>query len=588
MCAVVMMNRRCFLPIIVLLSLLSCRPQSTFSEGRINEVPDFGSGSTQSTDSTSTSMPSTDDTSTDDRMTTTDDTMPPPDDSMTTTDDMMPSTDDSMTMMPVTPPVQPRDFSFMTRDGTMYTGRFDGTSSCVVQGMVIAAALDEVACMTAFEASYQDEFARSLPDRGGCVTYSGVVVSCADRSCRSFSGIPGLAHSCLDGRSLAAAESFGRTEPTESDAGCGGGVGMRLVLGHDGGGICSGDVVSLSQHIDRRLGRLYLGAPFGDGGQAKDMAVIVFDGQNKPFMFTGLVGASERQGHEALEARMQQLLAPDKPDWHPIGSFGRMQFYGMHASMTASNYNVLQHDAMGVPYMAMLGRATAASVRYDGWNGHQLTLMFGMGQGGQTLQEQAFSQHNGMIAMLGYQPFDGMMLRLGALQEKGSLLASSGHGVFALRGGMTLFTDMRVVMPITEDWQGIMRMTIGNTQQHESGGIIDTIDVMTTSFAVGVQRQRLFASDDYLLLHMRQPMRVEDGHLAMRYVSSHDGLATQRYDVTPSGRTLEWGLGYGMPLALPLSSSVTMRVALDYVHEKGHRYDGSDEMVALIGLWGAF
>ena len=79
------------------------------------------------------------------------------------------------------------------------------------------------------------------------------------------------------------------------------------------------------------------------------------------------------------------------------------------------------------------------------------------------------------------------------------------------------------------------------------------MDVVTSSFDLGLLGSHVLEQGDHVLLRAGQPMRVESGSLDLSYVSFRNKNRSsvsnvQRFDVAPSMRSVEFGIGYGMPI----------------------------------------
>ena len=292
-----------------------------------------------------------------------------------------------------------------------------------------------------------------------------------------------------------------------------------------------------------------------------------------------------------------------------LGSrLGRLQLHGMRGihmgikmglsafeSSNAVVYGFLTNTtSFQSPYLGFASGGMAGGARYTLRDGQSFGFVFGEGAGlrddgslpyqdGRTASR---SSRQAMAGMMEYAPHRNLMFHAGFLQENEAVLSSSGDGLFGLNeGSITTFVGMQGYQAFGSDWYGVMSGYMGRTNLASGAvGIVDGLDVVTSSFDIGVVRRGVFLGDDNVLMRFGQPMRVESGSLDVTYVTSRSGLGTHRFDVTPSGRTLEWGVGYG----LSVSSALKARLALDYVLDRGHIRGGRDEMFAVMSLQGDF
>ncbi|MBC6498020.1 MAG: hypothetical protein GDA54_06880, partial [Alphaproteobacteria bacterium GM7ARS4] len=133
------------------------------------------------------------------------------------------------------------------------------------------------------------------------------------------------------------------------------------------------------------------------------------------------------------------------------------------------------------------------------------------------------------------------------------------------------------------DWYALASGYVGRTRLTRTIGRLQGLDVVTSSFDVGFVRRNAWAEDDAVLLRVGQPMRVEGGTLDVS-LRHRRGVLLQRFDVRPSGRTLELGFGYDAML----SERVRMRTMVDYILNPQHSVRRPDELFAIMSIRGAF
>ena len=122
-------------------------------------------------------------------------------------------------------------------------------------------------------------------------------------------------------------------------------------------------------------------------------------------------------------------------------------------------------------------------------------------------------------------------------------------------------------------WQGLAALFAGLTEPaaRDSGWLRLDAPLVSSSFSLGLVATDVWRSRDQLGLVLHQPLRVEYGRATLRRPVGRTParqllLATHPVSLSPSGRTLELGLGYAMPLlGGRLHAAVRLR------HEPGHR-----------------
>ena len=248
---------------------------------------------------------------------------------------------------------------------------------------------------------------------------------------------------------------------------------------------------------------------------------------------------------------------------------------GLHAQGDAMmpSYLLTNRDSFHAPYLSLASSGLGGGMTYRFRNGGHIGFVMGEGTSlnadGTLPQQQQTERPRAFAGMMEYAPHENLMVHMGALQEESTLLASQGSGLFDIQGGTTTFVGVQAKQPISDDWQILVSGYGGRTQLDGSRGIVAGLDVVTSSFDVGLLGSGLLDKGDHLLLRAGQPMRVEMGSLDLSYVSSRRGGATgtQSFSVAPSRRSVEVGVGYGMAVG----KDGHIRFAVDYVHNSGHR-----------------
>ena len=448
-------------------------------------------------------------------------------------------------MTPVMPPVVPsQDFAFTTTRGDMYAGRYDGgTGTCVVQGMMVEAE-NAQDCEMAFEASYGDEVRRYTGPgsfMGTCVTYSGEILTCGVRRCLNFTD-PVSNISCRHGR-FSVGVAGGSSSPTA----------LHGIF----------------------VGRLSLGSSFGDALSDTGLSVLNGDGES----LGGLDGFIDRQ-RDDVSARLSTWLQ-DAPMRASVAITRGVRAFGMRSasSMQAlgmavgrrqdglTKIKMMDEGRFSLPHLPVVARSRgvmAAGLRY-GRRGHELAMAMGQGDGGEAMAMVAYV--NG-----------GFVMRGGVLWEEGRALGTQGIRLFAFAGeSATTFVSVQRGVELMDGWRAVASMAMGRTRIHVSraDSIMRGLDVVSSAFAVRFLGRGVVVAGDTLMVRVGQPLRVEGGDI---------DLAGRGLDATPSGRALEFGVGYGVRL----TGGLTMRTVFDYVRDRGHVRGGRDELFGLMSLQSNF
>ena len=247
------------------------------------------------------------------------------------------------------------------------------------------------------------------------------------------------------------------------------------------------------------------------------------------------------------EGRFMLSVEKDKLRLMGMNNVALSYALGLHGDALAGHKSS-DKNAFHAPYLALASGGISGGISYDtGKNGR---LAFVVGEGTSLNDSE---KARAFAAMVEYAPHRNVMFHAGMLQEDSTLLESDGSGLFDIQGGSTMFFGMQATQRISENWQVLLSGYGGRTQLDGSQGIISDLDVVTSSFDVGVLGSDVMERGDTLLVRVGQPMRVESGTLDVSYVTSRrqDGstiATTQSMSMTPQARAIELNLSYDMPL----------------------------------------
>lgn len=141
-------------------------------------------------------------------------------------------------------------------------------------------------------------------------------------------------------------------------------------------------------------------------------------------------------------------------------------------------------------------------------------------------------------------------LGLSLMREDERMLGLAMQQGFGLAGADSLFVDA------SAGWRSSSGWRFGGTLRHgwttaRGGGVLASGSRVTTSaFAFDLARSDVLAAGDTLAFRVSQPLRVESGGLALLlpvswdYATDSGGYATQRFNLTPSGREIDAELAW--------------------------------------------
>ena len=162
---------------------------------------------------------------------------------------------------------------------------------------------------------------------------------------------------------------------------------------------------------------------------------------------------------------------------------------------------------------------------------------------------------------------DGVKLgfQAGQVNEKGSTLNSSSDGALAFGSdSRTSFVGINAAVPLMQGLALGATYQMGFTQIASSEGSLigDFQGVRSDKFAVALMADDVAAKGDRLTLSVSQPVRVASGSAALTVpvgVTQDGGIinASQRVNLTPSGRQLDIGAGYAFALEGEQSLGIT-------------------------------
>ncbi|MCY4505297.1 MAG: S8 family serine peptidase, partial [Hyphomicrobiales bacterium] len=162
----------------------------------------------------------------------------------------------------------------------------------------------------------------------------------------------------------------------------------------------------------------------------------------------------------------------------------------------------------------------------------------------------------------------------GFVQEEGARAASLGAGAFALSGQHgTWFAGGNTRLNLGGGWAALASGYVGWTPPQPFAGSLlqEASGMLASQFALALAGKDIWQRGDGLSFYLAQPLRVERGSAVLALPQARTPTravvrAPLRFDLAPSGRTLEWGAHYRHE-----HQGEAWGLAAALVQEPGHR-----------------
>ena len=149
----------------------------------------------------------------------------------------------------------------------------------------------------------------------------------------------------------------------------------------------------------------------------------------------------------------------------------------------------------------------------------------------------------------------GLAVQVGWLREPKRLIGSRTQGAFGALNGGTGFAGMSAHARIGSRWSVFAATHLGwsHPQVVGQGLLQDVSPLVSSAFSVGMAGGEFWQRDDRLSLRVSQPLRVEAGHAAFRWVAGRTRhrqvrLREATLNLAPSARQLDVELAYALPV----------------------------------------
>lgn len=237
--------------------------------------------------------------------------------------------------------------------------------------------------------------------------------------------------------------------------------------------------------------------------------------------------------------------------------------FGLHAAGAISPGQFSDSGAFANPYLSFARAGGVAGVAAPAAGGVLRAAAFrGGAQWGALRDADTAQAFGGVLEFQAGGRTRGAALSAGLLREPERLAGSRLRGAFGGGGGRSWFAGASAHGPLAGargGLRGFASLHAGYTRAARAGASQSAMlswqaPLWTSAWAVGVARRGVLAQRDQLSLRLSQPLRVERGRAALRWVSGRNGngaLHMERAELplAPSGRQLEAEISYARDLA---------------------------------------
>ncbi len=326
--------------------------------------------------------------------------------------------------------------------------------------------------------------------------------------------------------------------------------------------------------IPLRESSLRFGTAFGDGPARafSQQEIAAFDTLGAPFWYDlgHLVMPSDRP---LLDAQLRDFMTPHPPDRQEDGAVwrGNTALAGLQFDMrrtparTGSGHALLPDDAVTFTARRLRGIATTAFTTE------------GVGENPRPVSG----------ASIAWRPASSPLgLRAGWLNERGSMLSSTGQGTFGNLAADSVFVGFDLSAE-TGGWRLGGGPEIGMVRPKLDEGIITGLEPLATS-AFAFHASRPVAGSGTLLVSLAQPLRVEAGDAVLSIPTgrTRDGGILRRQltaDLAPTGRQIDLSVRWERPLG-----AGSLRLGTIATRHAGHDEKARPRLSLLAGWRASF
>lgn len=271
------------------------------------------------------------------------------------------------------------------------------------------------------------------------------------------------------------------------------------------------------------------------------------------------LGREDAEQARVLAATVTARIAPGQSfgfGWRQTGSGLAAQLQGRRepaflvASALGSELGANQSDVTAFAFRHMLGRTglTVSAERGDAVTG---PVRFA-----QDLVTRRKSEQMSRFGVALDRRFGAVETGLGLafLREDRTVLGSRFHDAFGGGGAGSVFADARAGWQMAPDWRLGAAGRIGWTRPDRSAMIGSGSRLVSSAWAVDVEKLGVLSKRDALAFRLSQPLRVENGGLnlslpvAYDYATLGTTFGTRALSLTPHGREIMSELAWRGPL----------------------------------------
>jgi subtilisin family serine protease len=251
--------------------------------------------------------------------------------------------------------------------------------------------------------------------------------------------------------------------------------------------------------------------------------------------------------------------------------------------------NVAENTASASFENPYLGLAASTNTNYAGYKDGNVTVRFGSFSGNlneDTLDINAKQGVSGMFSEVNYTKDNkSLSLTLGANNEESSFLGSSSSGALNFgNDNKTVYAGLSGKYEPRKNLKLIATANLGLTKTGDAADslVTDVSDIVSSSFAVGLEANNVANDNDSVQLVVSQPLRVESGSAKLTLpqdINTNGDIiySSSKANLNPSGREID-AEGY---YNLGLSEKETVKLGSIVRFNPNHDKDADPEAVFL-------
>ncbi len=202
-------------------------------------------------------------------------------------------------------------------------------------------------------------------------------------------------------------------------------------------------------------------------------------------------------------------------------------------------------------------------------------------------QQRVADRHKTSGALAEYRFTDsrlaGVALQAGWLTEPARLAGSRASGAFGELSAATGFIGVSAHRRLSRHWLALVTAHTGISRANmEAPSLLHDMSALWTSaFELGLVGENIASGQDRLALKLSQPLRVESGHVGLRWATGRTRERLVQVETTvlglePSGRQLDLELAYSRPWQGGFAHIATL-----VTHNAGHTH-GEEDLALLM------